>query len=110
MERISDKVICVGGREFKLFKYYDGVLEEELLEYPDFDEHPEYTADGRPFKVMADESCPHGKCKSPDKSGPGDCGSCELFYRDRPLDAIGICMCDELRLTKIENEPKKETK
>ena len=96
-ERIPDKIIRAGGREFRLYLRYDDVFEKEMLEYPDFDGNPEYTNDGRPFRVMADESCTRGKSRNPESYGPGDCGSCAFFRRDEPYAAIGVCMCDALK-------------
>ena len=99
-----DAVFNVGGREFRLYKYYDAAAQQEMLNYPDFDESPEYTDEGRPFRLAVLESCKYGKDGSdPDGEGPGDCGGCGFFQREQtPYDPIGVCMCDELRMKNEE--------
>lgn len=100
------KTYCVGGRSFPVYLEYDKQLEEGYPAYPDFEQHPEHTADGKPFATAEQESCPHCMPGAPGKSPPGDCGGCGWFYRERtPHDPIGICMCDALR---CKNEAEKE--
>ena len=104
-----DAIINVGGKEFRLYKYYDDATQQEILNYPDFDESPEYTEGGRPFRLAVQESCRYGKDdKDPANPDPGDCGGCSLFHRDEPFAPIGICVCEELRLTEIQIKSKKE--
>ena len=91
------KIIFAGGREFRLYREYDELLKEEILKYPDFEENPEYTDEGRPFVTSAQESCPHGKYGDPDDDIPCDCGGCAFFRREHlSHDAVGVCMCDML--------------
>ena len=92
-QRRPDRVVHAGGREFRLFKEYDDSLKEEILKFPDFDESPEYTIEGRPFATSAQESCEYGKSGEPD--GPCDCGGCGWFFREAPYDPIGVCMRGE---------------
>lgn len=92
------KVFRAGGREFAIYLGYDKELKESYPVYPDFEENPEYTAEGRPFATAGQESCPCCKPKAPGNPLPGDCGGCGLFYREEtPYDPIGVCMCDDLR-------------
>ena len=98
-QKKPDKIIRAGGKEFKLYKYRDEYDGQYVLGYPDFDENPEYTDGGRPFKLPVQEDCPHYQSQDLDQPGFGDCGSCIWFYRDEPLAAIGVCMCDALRRT-----------
>jgi len=92
-----DEIIKVGGRIFNLFKYYDESLGEELLNFPDFNEGPEYTDEGRPFKLAVQESCQYGRDDDdPEDPDPGDCGGCKYFRKEQPYDPIGVCMCDLL--------------
>jgi len=95
-----DAVFKVSGREFRLYKYYDDAVQQEMLNYPNFDESPEYTDEGRPFKLMVQESCEYGKDENdPDDPDPGDCGGCVYFKREHTAyDPIGVCMCEELRI------------
>lgn len=68
------KVYRVGGRCFPLYLEYYAQMGESYPVYPNFTEHPVYTAEGRPFATSAQESCPHSKPSAPGKSSPGDCG------------------------------------
>jgi len=100
------RVYRVGGRTFPVYLETDGQTGESFPVYPDFEESPEYTGEGRPFATSAQESCPHGKPKGPGKPPPGDCGDCGWFLREQtPYDPIGICMCDARRR---ENESETE--
>ncbi len=99
------KVFHAGGRDFPVYLEYDGQLDESYPAYPDFEEHPEYTGEGRPFATAEQESCPHCKPNTSEKSPPGDCGGCGWFFREHtPYDPIGVCMCDMRR-----HEPKSES-
>jgi hypothetical protein len=90
--------ICrVGGRQFPIYLEYDEQLKQSYPAYPDFEAHPEYTDDGRPFATAEQESCPHRKTKTPGDPPPYDCGGCGWFYRKEIYELIGICMCDERR-------------
>ena len=94
----------MGGREFKIYREYDDLVGHDVGLYPDFREHPEYTAEGRPFATSTDEGCPHGKPKKPESAEPGeygtygDCGGCVYFHREEtPWDIIGVCLCNARR-------------
>ena len=81
------KVFRAGGRSFPVYLEYDEQLDESYPAYPDFEEHPEYTREGRPFATAEQESCRHCKPGTPGKAVPGDCGGCGWFYRERtPYD------------------------
>lgn len=100
------KIFRAGGRSFPVYLKYDRQLDESYPAYPDFEERPEYTWEGRPFATAEQESCPHCKTKVPENPTPGDCGGCGWFYREEtPYDPIGVCMCDARRR---ENESEKE--
>lgn len=89
------KVFRAGGRSFPVYLEYDEHLGESYPAYPDFEERPEYTDEGRPFATAEQEICPHCKPNASEKDPPGDCGGCGWFYREQtPYDPIGICMCD----------------
>ena len=92
------KVFRAGGHTFPVYFEYDERLGESYPAYPDFQERPEYTEEGRPFATAEQESCPHCKPNVPGQSPPCDCGGCGWFYRGQtPYDPIGICMCDARR-------------
>ena len=99
------KIFHVGGREFPIYLEYDEQLRESYPAYPDFEEHPEYTSEGRPFATAGQESCPCRKPGAPEKPPPGDCGDCGWFYREQtPYDLIGVCMCDARRCDHVEEK------
>ena len=98
-------IIRAGGREFRLQRVYDESSGEYLLDYPDFEENPEYTDDGRPFTLLVRESCRYVQSVDPNDPDPGNCGGCILFRWERaPNDAIGVCMCEPLRRPDMARE------
>ena len=99
-----DRIVRMGGREFRLYKYYDDSLGEELINYPNFQENPEYTDDGRPFVMAIQECCPSGKSDDPENPDPGDCSGCVWLCLEASADAIGVCMCDARRLEQKEEK------
>lgn len=103
------KVYRVGGRVFPVYLEYDEQLEESYPAYPDFEDHPEYTNDGRPFATAEQESCSHCRPIVPGGPLPGDCGGCGWFYREHtPYDIIGICMCDARKRTNRNEQEEEE--
>jgi len=93
-----NRICRAGGRSFHIYLEYDEQMQESHPAYPDFEEHPEYTGEGRPFATAQQESCPYCKPKASGKPPPGDCGGCGWFFREQtPYDPIGVCMCDALR-------------
>lgn len=102
--KVPDRIIRVKGHEFDLYKYYDNSLGEELINYPNFQENPEYTDDGRPFVMAIQECCQLGEPIDPGNADICDCSGCKWFFLESPTDAIGVCMCDILR--KQQNDGK----
>jgi len=92
------KIYRAGGKLFPVCLEFDEQLGESYPVYPDFEMHPEFTDNGRPFATAGQESCPHCKPKSTENPSPSDCGCCGWFHREEtPYDPIGVCMCDALR-------------
>lgn len=92
------KVFRVGGRCFPVYLEYDEQFRESYPVYPNFEERPEYTNEGRTFATAGQESCAHCKPSAPGKPPPGDCGGCGWFYREQAhYDPIGVCMSDAQR-------------
>lgn len=97
-ERQPYRICWARGRRFAIYLEYDEQMGESYPAYPDFEKHPEYTVEGKPFALSAQESCPHAKAKAPGKPLPDDCGGCGWFHRDNtPYDAIGVCTCNARR-------------
>lgn len=98
------KICRVAGRTFEIHQEYDALVGHDVGVYPDFQERPEYTDNGRPFATATDEACAHSVPRDPDSSETedystyGDCGGCIFFHREEtPWDIIGVCMCDARR-------------
>ncbi len=103
------KVCRAGGRSFPIFLEHDGQTGESYPAYPNFEERPEYTKEGRPFATAEQENCPHCKPKVPGEPLPGDCGGCGWFYREQtPYDLIGVCMCGARRRENKESKAEEE--
>ena len=83
------------NHEFRLYREYDESDSLNLLVYPDFEENPVYTDEGRPFVLRVAESCEYGQTDDPDGHDYGDCGGCLFFYREQPEDPIGVCMSEQ---------------
>jgi len=103
-EKQPDMICRAGGREFRLFREYDELTENEVLIYPDFKETPEYTDEGRAFRTAGDGGCACGEPQNPGDredggyDAYGECGGCTFFHREEtPWDVIGVCMCESLR-------------
>ena len=104
------KIYQAGGRKFPVYIEYDEQLEQNYLDYPNFEENPEYTREGRPFVTAEQERCLHCKPQIVGEPLSGDCGGCGWFYREQtPYDPIGVCMCEARKWEKeLENEEEKK--
>lgn len=106
-QRPPDRIIRAEGREFHLYKVYDEATREYILDYPDFQMQPVYTAEGRPFALSAQEGCPHGRHHARADAKPYDCSECAWFsLQAPPNDAIGVCRCDALMRREQEESRK----
>jgi len=109
-QRVPHEVFRVGGREFSTYQEYDETLDQYHIVYPDFEENPEYTDEGRPFATAGQESCAQGKPRVPGDAAPEDCGGCGWFYREvSPFDIIGICTSDALQQSLIKKNDERIT-
>lgn len=96
-EKHLHKVYQVGGRSFPVYREYDEQLDESYPVFPDFEQCPEYTAQGYPFATAVQDNCHYAKARTQEEV-PNDCSSCEWFFREHtPYDPIGICMFDDRR-------------
>jgi len=104
-KKLPDVICRAGDREFRLYRYYDQSLGLELVNYPNFQEHPLYTAEGRPFALAVQESCVYGRDdRDAQDRDPGDCGGCTWFYRQETYSPIGVCMCEAHKRQPDESE------
>lgn len=108
-EKHLHKIYRVGDRSFPVYLEYDEQMGESYPAYPNFEECPEYTQEGRPFAMAVQESCPYAKAKTSKEEAPSDCSDCRWFYREHtPYDPIGICMCDVQRCKPNSGEEQRE--
>ena len=105
-EKKPDKIIRAGGREFQLYKYRDEYDGKYILNYPDFQENPEYTDEGRPFVMAIQESCEYLEPTDPEYPDPGDCSGCVWCRMETPMDAICVCMCESRKRTETGADEK----
>lgn len=59
--------------------------------FPEFEEEPRYTPNGRPWKSVVSIGCPHAAGEY------DDCGSCPHLMKAGPQDIIGVCFHEKLR-------------
>lgn len=88
MEHKKRRIYHVDGDYLEVVYYYDEEVGQYFGEYPDFEETPRYTPNGRPWVNVTIVGCPHA-----DKDYD-DCGSCQCMRREQPMDLIGVCMND----------------
>ena len=105
-KRQPDKICSAGGREFLIYREYDDIAEKDILNYPDFEDDPQYTDEGYPFATAVQECCEYFLDDGAGEDEPsGDCGSCKWFKREETLyDMIGVCMCDKFKQTLMREE------
>lgn len=98
------RIITIAGIAFEIrYGYYsDG--ERKLWEptpiFPDFLKQPQYTEDGYPFAIDAQDTCNHYEPK-PKVSGENWCNDCIYFVKC--AECIGLCKHEKRR----RNKPRK---
>lgn len=87
------RTFCVDGDSIAVTFRYDEQWKTWIGEYPFFKEEPRYTPSGRPWRNAVHTECiHHGGGKH------NDCGTCRYFTKGTPMDLIGVCFNDKLRL------------
>lgn len=92
------EVVTVGGHSFTIrYGYYceEERSTEPIPIYPCFITRPHYTTEGHPLVTRFQDACSH--YKAAETTGDGwcaDCIHCSGTHRE-----IGICRCEERRLT-----------
>ncbi len=85
------------GDELEVIYRYDEVLGIHFGDYPDFEETPRYTPQGRPWVNTMQDACSYGVNQFNPTTPCLDCGSCSFYLKERPGDLIGICINDQMR-------------
>ena len=91
MDRVMTKTFCLDGDSCQVIFLYDALSNRHFGEYPDFEESPRYTANGRPWVTAMQEGCIHSINKYAKGRRCMDCGSCQYFQQEQEGDLIGIC-------------------
>lgn len=85
LEMTKIRIVSLDQDTFELKYIYNEELEKYFGEYPDFNETPRYTPNGKPWVNVTDEDCPYCEGEY------GDCGSCPYLLKEQEKDLIGIC-------------------
>ena len=91
----------MSARKIRKYKIDDDEIEVEYVldpengrwygNYPVFNETPRHTPNGRPWKNVFEQGCPHSTSEF------GDCGGCSFFKREQDRDVIAVCFNENLR-------------
>lgn len=88
------------GIALEIPMHYDPLSHMYIEEYPDFVEHPIYTAEGYPVLFIGEDACPLSEAA--DGETCSDCGSCRYFRPAGPRTWIGVCGHEKRRRTPDE--------
>jgi len=85
------RVFDLDGDRLSVHFRYDPAFDVYLGSYPDFMETPRYTPNGRPWKSVVQDECPHADPQY------RDCGTCPHLKKEKSGDLIGVCFHEALR-------------
>lgn len=87
------------GQEFPVYFEYSDADGNAIPNYPNFEDKPLFTGDGRPFLLSVQEGCGHAEPDTPGEVFDGECGGCKYFYREpkAAFSVFGICLCEARR-------------
>ncbi len=91
MERVE--IFNLDGVDVKVKFTFDKTANMYIGDYPDFEETPLYSPNGRPIVTATLDNCPHNT--SDGKFA--DCGSCKFFKTEDKNDLIGFCTNEALK-------------
>lgn len=91
MQKTRLKTFHIDGDLLTVSYYYDEDAKIFIGQFPEFDDEPRYTPNGRPWKSAVSIGCPHAA------GAYDDCGSCPYLIKAGPQDIIGVCFHERLR-------------
>ncbi len=94
MNRVSSRLFTIDGDTVEIKSVYDAEIGQYIYDYPDFNENPRITPDGRRWVNVTNDNCPYADEEY------GDCGSCRFFRSENEGDLIGVCDNSELIVLK----------
>ncbi len=99
MQKTKIRSFCCDGDVVEIEFRSDEAGQRYFGLYPDFEESPRFTPNGRPWVNAMQDACEHGS----NRFSPGDpcidCGSCWHFQKESEGDLIGVCDHENKRKT-----------
>lgn len=92
MENTKIRIYHLDGDSLEAVSHYDKNSDLWIEEYIDFETAPRRTPGGRLWKSVTTTDCPY--------SDPifRDCGTCPHLKKEQPLDLIGVCFNEKLKI------------
>ena len=91
MKREKRKTFQVDGDRITVPYHYDEEADIFIGQFPEFEEEPRYTPNGRPWKSVVSVGCPYSA------GDFDDCGSCPYLIKAHARDIIGVCFHERMR-------------
>lgn len=91
MQKKKVRIFCFHDDELEVLFAYNDECEKYFGEYPDFEETPRFTRNGRPWVNAVQDACVHGISQHHPHAQCMDCSSCVFFHKEIPDDLIGVC-------------------
>ncbi|MBR3784947.1 MAG: hypothetical protein IKJ77_00860 [Firmicutes bacterium] len=104
MERTIIRAFHVDGDVCEVTFVYDEDFGKYFGDYPDFEETPKWTPEGKPWVTAMEGGCEHGTSRVHANKTCFDCGSCIYFRRENTGDLIGVCDYEGNRRTDRREE------
>lgn len=92
MEKTKIRTYRLDGDSLEVTFHLDELSGKYLGDYPNFEENPRYTPNGRKWTDTITDDCPYADGK--DRT----CGACSFLKCQDEKDIIGICMNEKLRI------------
>lgn len=90
MQRDKLKTFHVDGDLLTVQYHYDERADVFIGQFPEFEEEPRYTPNGRPWKSVVSVGCPYATGEF------DDCGSCSYLIREGSRDIAGVCFHEQM--------------
>lgn len=100
MVQVKNRIISLDGDEVEVAFTYDSKRKVWNGDYPDFEEEPKFTPNGRPWVNVISDACAYAASESE------DCGSCKYLIKNSPTDLIGICVNQKMKKPSSKKEGK----
>ena len=100
MANTKYRLYSLDGDSLEISFAYDKDLDKYFGNYPDFEETPRYTPNGKPWVNATFDGCIFADQRY------GDCGSCEHYITETPGDLIGICANKKLFVARRKEDSK----